>query len=214
MKILIQNYKIKRKKKKKVRIEDKNRLDRLDRQKNIFYYARVVILDKDENPIQTVEGRVQPGSSISINGSSSVRRTCNITLIADEEKNDLTDMDNLLSINKKIKIYTGVKQNIDWEKDIIYYESPYINGEPLPTMQGENGKIYVNKSNIVYLTEYTIDGKKVVKFDNKAHNDFNAYYWDTTKKHYEKLEHLYDYENIIFWFPMGVYVITQPNLIN
>ena len=86
-------------------------LKTLDENRNKTYYARITVLDMDENPIQTIEGKVLPGSSISIVGSSSVRRTCNISIIADKEANDLTDIDNLLSVNKKIKIYTGLDKD-------------------------------------------------------------------------------------------------------
>ena len=42
-----------------------------------------------------------------------MRRTCNLTFLATEENNDLTNIDNLLSINKKIKIETGLENTID-----------------------------------------------------------------------------------------------------
>ena len=187
-----------------MRIEDRSRLNLFDRQKNIFYYVKIVVLDRNEDPIQTIEGKVLPGSSISINGSSNIRRTCNITLIADENKNDLTDIDNLLSINKKIKIYTGIHQNIDWDKDIFYYdvEEPVLDPNIVsrPT-KGENGKIYINRSNKVYLTIMTVDGITKKVFNRKQHSDFPAYYWDESAHIYKKLDSIYDYENIIFWFP-------------
>ena len=40
-----------------------------------------------------------------------MRRTANITLIADEEENDLTDVKYLLSINKKVDILVGFINN-------------------------------------------------------------------------------------------------------
>ena len=197
-----------------MRIEDRKKLDRIDRQRNDFYYARIIVLDKDENPIQTIEGKLQPGSSVSINGSSNVRRTCNLTLIADEEKNDLTDIDNLLSANKKIRIYTGIYQNIDWGKDIIYYNNN-IDASPksvIPKAAREFGKIYINRNNTLYLKTIIIDGEEKKIIDKKSHRDFPAYYWDGYN--FQKLESLYDYKNIIFWYPQGVYVITQPSLSN
>lgn len=197
-----------------MRIEDRSRLDRLDRQRNIFYYVRIVILDRNEDPIQTIEGRTQTGSSVSINGSSSIRRTCNLTLVADETKNDLTDIDNLLSINKKIKIYTGIKQTIDWDKDIFYYDTEDPSQDPNVVSRpakGENGKIYIDRRNRVEVREVTIGGK-TKKILVKKGNDFPAYYWDEFANYYFKLNSLYDYENIIFWFPMGIYVITQPSI--
>ena len=64
-------------------LKDKEFLRALDNETNKFYWVKIEVLDADERPIQNIEGRVQPGSSISINGTSSVRRTCNINFIAD-----------------------------------------------------------------------------------------------------------------------------------
>jgi hypothetical protein len=55
---------------------------------------------------------VLPGSSINLDGNSSMRRTCSINLVAENEENDLTNVDNLLSINKKIKIFEGIKNDV------------------------------------------------------------------------------------------------------
>jgi len=38
-----------------------------------------------------------------------MRRTASIQLIADDTINDLTNIDNLISLNKKVKIATGIK---------------------------------------------------------------------------------------------------------
>ena len=103
-------------------IQDAAFLKALDNEKNKFYYARIIILDKLDKPIKSIEGRVQQGSSISINGNSNVRRTCNITLIADEKENDLTNIENFLSVNKKIKIAVGIEKWIDYSTDIYYYK--------------------------------------------------------------------------------------------
>jgi hypothetical protein len=40
-----------------------------------------------------------------------MRRTANIQLFADDENNDLTNINNLISINKKVKIQIGIKNN-------------------------------------------------------------------------------------------------------
>jgi hypothetical protein len=57
----------------------------------------------NENPIKDITGHIV-SANISVDGESSVRRTCNITAIADGLSNDLTNVDNLFSINKKINI--------------------------------------------------------------------------------------------------------------
>ncbi len=76
----------------------------------------------NEIPIREIQGRVSSGS-ITIDGSSTVRRAGNITFLAEEEENDLTDVDNLLSMNKKIKIYVGIENTVDKIHDeIIWFD--------------------------------------------------------------------------------------------
>ena len=94
-------------------LKDKEFLRALDNEINKFYWVKIDVLNMEELPIESIEGRVLPGSSITIDGSSSVRRTCSITFIADNEKNDLTNVDNILSINKKIKIMVGIENHIN-----------------------------------------------------------------------------------------------------
>ena len=103
-------------------LKDKDFLRALDNETNKFYWVRIEVLDKEESPVENIEGKVQPGSTITIDGSSSVRRTCTISFIAEDDKNDLTNIDNLLSINKKIKIFVGIENYInDSYNDIIWF---------------------------------------------------------------------------------------------
>ena len=74
-------------------LKDASFLRQLDIENIKVYYVRILVLDKKEIPIRAIEGRVSAGS-ISINGSSCVRRTGNVTFLAEEKKNDLTDVDN------------------------------------------------------------------------------------------------------------------------
>ena len=173
--------------------QDATFLKALDNERNKFYYARIVVLDKLDKPIKSIEGRVQQGSSISLNGNSSVRRTCNITLIADEAENDLTNIENFLSINKKIRIAVGIEKHIDYSKDVYYFadksstvykeNDPFGNGFPTTGMKG---KIYVDRKTMTY--------------------------WIWTGRVYQQIDSIFDYQSEIVWFPLGVFVITQPNL--
>jgi hypothetical protein len=60
---------------------DKNFLKQLDAENQREVYAKIVSLNIHEEPIESIEGRVT-GGSISIDGSSSVRRSCNLTLVS------------------------------------------------------------------------------------------------------------------------------------
>ena len=85
-------------------------------------YVKILVLDDNETPMRAIEGRVSNGS-LTINGSSSVRRAGNLTFLAEETENDLTDVDNLLSIKRKIQILIGIKNTIDTiHDDIIWFK--------------------------------------------------------------------------------------------
>ena len=94
-------------------LKEKDFLQALDNDNNKNYWVKIEVLNADEYPIKSIEGRVLPGSVINIKGSSSVSRTCNISFIAIDEDNDLINVENLLSINKKIRIFEGLKNNIN-----------------------------------------------------------------------------------------------------
>ena len=98
-------------------------LKELDKNRNKFYYVKVIVLDMNERPISEIEGRVQDGASISIDGHSAVRRTCSLTFVALEKENDLTNVENLLSINKKVKIEIGIVNNFhnSYDNDIFWF---------------------------------------------------------------------------------------------
>jgi len=104
-------------------LKDTSFLRELDRNSNKFFYVKVIVLDMNEKPISAIEGRVQSGASINIDGSSAVRRTANLSFVALEEENDLTNVDNLLSINKKISIEVGIENNFPnrYDDEIFWF---------------------------------------------------------------------------------------------
>lgn len=86
-------------------------------------YVKITLLDWEENPIQDIQGLVT-GGNVSLNGSSSVRRTCNLSMFAHQENYmRISDPKNMISINKKIYLEIGLKNTIQkYENyDIIWY---------------------------------------------------------------------------------------------
>lgn len=92
---------------------DEEFLEALHKQNIQTHFVKIEVLDKDERPITSIEGRCNQGAAINIDGSSSMRRTSNITFFAEDSENDLSDVNNILSINKRIAIYEGIENNID-----------------------------------------------------------------------------------------------------
>jgi len=87
---------------------DKEFLLELDKNKNKTIYAKITALNFDEFPIETIEGRVTQGS-INIDGTSAVRRTCSLTLVAQ----DLDYREYYWGLNTKFKLEIGLLNSID-----------------------------------------------------------------------------------------------------
>ena len=136
-------------------LKDQLFLDQLDSLKLKTQFVRITILSWNEEPLKEIQGRVTSGS-LNINGSSSLRRTANLTVFAEERENDLTQIDLDLSINRKIKLEVGIVNTIP---NYVYK---------------------VRNSQTQAITESVIN--------------FQERYGD------------------IIWFPLGIYVIFDPNI--
>lgn len=95
----------------------------LDRVKNKTIYAKVIALTFDEQPIETIEGRIT-GGSINIDGASAVRRTCSLSLVADNFQYN----DYYWGLNTKFKLEIGVENNINplFPKVIWFKQGTYV----------------------------------------------------------------------------------------
>ena len=87
-------------------LKDTTFLKKFDKVKLKQQFIKLIVLSFDEVPIAEIQGKVI-GGNLSLDGSSAMRRTGNISLIADDYENDLTNTKHLLSINKKIEILIG-----------------------------------------------------------------------------------------------------------
>ena len=86
-------------------------------------YAKITLLTfNEEKPIKAIEGKVISGN-LNLDGNSSVRRTCMLTMVADEFENDLTNINNIISINKKVDLEIGFLNTTEYYKDynIIWF---------------------------------------------------------------------------------------------
>lgn len=99
-------------------LNDMEFLQKLDKMHLRTQYAKIILLSfKDEKPIKEIQGNITAGS-LSVNGSSSVRRTITLTMLASSDNSNLEDIDNEISINKKVRIYVGYKNPL---KSYAYY---------------------------------------------------------------------------------------------
>ena len=87
-------------------LNDMEFLMKLDKLNVRTHYAKIVLLSFDEKPIREIQGNIISGS-LSVNGSSSVRRTISLTMLANEINSNIEDIDNEIAINKKVKVFIG-----------------------------------------------------------------------------------------------------------
>lgn len=86
-------------------------LKQIDNERNKEQYVKITVLDSQERPIKDIQGKIT-GGNISVDGSSSLRRSCNLSMVADSYgvieygKTEL-NMEDLLSMNKKISVEIG-----------------------------------------------------------------------------------------------------------
>ena len=98
-------------------LQDKDFLKQLDGLKNREVYAKITALSMKELPIEAIEGKVT-GGSVNIDGASAVRRTCSVSLIANE-----ININNFYwGLNSKFKLEIGLKNLINPAyPDIIWF---------------------------------------------------------------------------------------------
>lgn len=107
-------------------LNDMDFLIKLDKARLKTQYVKIILLSFDkENTIGEIQGSISSGS-ISVNGSSAVRRTINLSMLADIENSDIEDvnLDKTITINKKIKIEIGLKnpfRSYENYGDIIWF---------------------------------------------------------------------------------------------
>ena len=105
-------------------LNDMDFLTQLDKLHMRVQYAKIILLSfKDEEPIKEIQGSITSGN-LSVNGSSAIRRTINLTMLASIDNSNLEDIDNEISINKKIKVLIGYDNPLKSYKnygDLIWF---------------------------------------------------------------------------------------------
>lgn len=85
---------------------------KIDKSLNQRQYIRITLLNWAEKPLKEVQGIVTNGS-LTKDGSSSVRRTMTLTVNLDGGEYDATSLDMDFSLNKKVFVELGVKNDTD-----------------------------------------------------------------------------------------------------
>lgn len=104
-------------------LNDINFLTYLDKLNLRTHYARITLLQfKDESPVKQIQGNITSGN-LNVNGSSAIRRTINLSMVANLNNSDIEDIDSDIAIDKKVKIEVGYKNITHKYKDddIIWF---------------------------------------------------------------------------------------------
>ena len=92
---------------------DKSFLELIDNEHLKEQFVKITVLDWLENPIQEIQGIVT-GGNLNLDGNSNIRRTMNLSCYIDKEENaNVTNLDNLFSINKKMFLEIGYVNTTD-----------------------------------------------------------------------------------------------------
>ena len=89
-------------------MEKTNFLQEIDNFVNQKQYIKFTLLNWDEEPLKEISGEIISGS-LTKDGSSSIRRTCNCTTSIDPKTYNVEDANMDFAINKKVYLEIGVK---------------------------------------------------------------------------------------------------------
>ena len=87
-------------------------LSQIDDFLNQRQYVNITLLDWHENPLKEIDGIIASGT-ITKDGNSSVRRTCSLSCSISGETYNVDDLNMDFSLNKKVFIEIGVKNETD-----------------------------------------------------------------------------------------------------
>jgi len=91
-------------------------------------YAKIISLDIDENPIDEIEGLVT-GGSVNLDGDSTVRRTCSLTMVA----KDIEINDYYWGLKTKFRLELGLTNNLTGDYDPALGIYPQVQWFPMGT---------------------------------------------------------------------------------
>ena len=138
-------------------LKDKKFLQEFDLENHKIQFTRISVLNfSTEEEIASIEGK-STGGTVNINGTSSMRRTASCSLLVDpngvkvqgyqtpQQYSNITEVNNLISLNKKIKLSTGFINSLAW-KGVDYYPDHEIIWFPLGTYIIKSASVTINNS--------------------------------------------------------------------
>lgn len=92
-------------------LKDQYFLKQLDELRLKEQFVRLTVLSWTEEAVSEIQGKAISGS-LTLDGTSSVRRTASFTMFAEQKQNDLSHIDQDLSINRKVRLEIGFRNTV------------------------------------------------------------------------------------------------------
>ena len=141
---------------------DKDFLKALDEHLEKEIYIKIISLDFHENPRTEIQG-VATGGSINVDGSSAVRRTCNLNLVTKNAQVNEVDW----ALETKFKLQIGLKNFVNPEyEDIIWFpQGTYIVTSFSMTVNSQGFNISLQGKDKMCLLDGSIGGSLFASHD-------------------------------------------------
>lgn len=161
-------------------LTDSKFLSMLDEMRIKNHYAKITVLSfVDEKPLREIQGIATAGS-ITVNGQAALRRTISLTVSGIENENDINNIENIISINKKVKIEVGLENPFEDYKnygDIIWFPlGTYVINQATTSTTASSANISISGKDKMCMLDGTCGGTlpSAVTFHETQYEDDNG----------------------------------------
>ena len=161
-------------------LTDSKFLSMLDEMRIKKHYAKIIVLSfVDEKPLREIQGIATAGS-ITVNGQAALRRTISLTVSGVENENDINNIENIISINKKVKIEVGLENPFEDYKnygDIIWFPlGTYVINQATTSTTASSANISISGKDKMCMLDGTCGGTlpSAVTFHETQYEDENG----------------------------------------
>lgn len=161
-------------------LTDSKFLSMLDEMRIKKHYAKITVLSfVDEKPLREIQGIATAGS-ITVNGQAALRRTISLTVSGVENENDINNIENIISINKKVKIEIGLENPFEDYKnygDIIWFPlGTYVINQATTSTTASSANISISGKDKMCMLDGTCGGTlpSAVTFHETQYEDENG----------------------------------------
>ncbi len=156
---------------------DNEFLEKLNHEQQRELWVKILALTIDEEPVEEITGRIT-GGSISVDGSSKMRRSCSLTMLSTRmEVNEY-----IWGLNTKVKISVGMKNKISSKyDDIVWFpQGTYVLNSFSISVNNQNSTISLQGKDKMCLLNGDVGGNLTAlsyAFDTvEEENGYNSYY--------------------------------------